>query len=63
MEEETKRNSLYNPEADKRWREKNKEHNRYLTYRRTARMFIRDHAKSEDLDELEELIKERRKQL
>lgn len=50
-------------EADRRWREKNPEHHRYLTARSTARSFIRKRATKEDLDELEILIKDRRKEL
>lgn len=60
---EKKREAVYNPEADKKWRQKNPERNRYLTYRRTARMFIRDHAEESDLDELREMIEERLKGL
>lgn len=58
-----KREAVYNPEADKRWNEKNKEHRNYLSTRSTARSFIRNRAKLEDLEELESLIKEKRKQL
>lgn len=50
-------------EANKRWQEKNKEYNRYLKARSTARSFIRNKAKLEDLEELDQLIEERRKQL
>lgn len=60
---EDKRNAVYNPKADKKWREQNKEHRRYLSYRGTARTFIRNHATFEDLEELENLIKERRSEL
>lgn len=60
---EKKREAVYNPEADKRWIEKNKEHRRYLSTRSTARSFIRNRAKEEDLEELEGLIAQRRKQL
>ncbi|HEM3661130.1 TPA: hypothetical protein U1C79_001048 [Streptococcus suis] len=50
-------------EATKRWLndDEKRKHRNYLTYRGTARSFIRNHAKAEDLDELETLIKERRK--
>lgn len=49
-------------EATKRWLsdEDNRKHRTYLSSRGTARSFIRKHAKPEDLDELEMLIKERR---
>lgn len=50
-------------EADQRWRAKNKEHRNYLSARGVARGFIRNQATSEDLDELEGLIKDRREQL
>lgn len=50
-------------EANKRWQEKNKERNRYLVTRSTARGFIRNRATMEDLEELKKLIDERRKSL
>ena len=46
-------------EADKRWIEKNREHKRYLSQRSTARSFIRNYAKEEDLKELEKIIEEK----
>lgn len=55
----TKKQQEYN----RRWAEKNKEHKRYLSYRSTARTFIRRYAKQEDLKELKELIKEKEKSL
>lgn len=63
MEENKKRKSVYNPEADKKWAEKNKGHKSYLKYRSTARSFIKNKATSEDLDELEQLIENRRNEL
>jgi hypothetical protein len=63
MPEEKKRKAVYNPEADKRWNEKNKEHRRYLTVRGSARTFIRRYATLDDLAELEALIAERREVL
>lgn len=48
-------------EANKKWQEKNREHARYLRNRSTARSFIRKQAAEEDLQELEELIEERKK--
>lgn len=60
MAEEKKRKAVYNPEADRRWNEKNKEHRRYLSARGGARGFIRNRATEEDLDELEALIAQRR---
>ena len=38
--------------AIKRWGEKNPERKRYLTYRTTARTFVRHWANDEDLKEL-----------
>lgn len=58
-----KRKSEYNPEADKRWNEKNKERRNYLGQRSSARSFIRNKATLEDLEELEELIAVRRNEL
>lgn len=58
-----KRESVYNPEADKKWYDKNKEHKQYLNYRSTSRSFIRNKVTEEDLDELEMLIEGRRKSL
>lgn len=49
--------------ADKRYREKNKEHRNYLSYRSTARSFIRNKATIEDLEELQKLINERKDSL
>lgn len=47
-------------EANKRWQEKNREHSKYLRNRSTSRSFIRNQATIEDLNELEQLIAERR---
>ena len=57
------RKAKYNPDADKRWAEKNPEHRKYLSHRSRARSFIRDAATLEDLDELESMIEEREKEL
>lgn len=51
-----KRKAVYNPEADKKWARANKDHKRYLNYRSTARVFIRELATEEDLAELKGLI-------
>ena len=48
-------------EADKRWAENNREHRNYLSYRGTARSFIRNKAKKEDLLELHDLIEKKLK--
>ena len=47
--------------AKQKYREKNRERTNYLNARTTARGFIRNKATKEDLEELEELIKERKK--
>ncbi|MDY6064969.1 MAG: hypothetical protein SPI59_01420 [Finegoldia sp.] len=49
--------------ASKKWNENNKERKRYNTYKSSARVFIRDMANEEDISQLEELIKERKRQL
>lgn len=59
---EKKRKAVYNPEADKRWREANKERSNYLGSRGSARSFIRNKATREDLLELKSLIEERLEQ-
>lgn len=59
---EKKRKAVYNPEADKRWKEKNREHRNYLTGRGAARSFIRNKATRGDLLELKALIEERLRQ-
>ena len=45
--------------ADKRWREKNRDHANYLKNRTNARCFIRNKATLEDIEELKALMKER----
>ena len=54
------RKAVYNPKADKKWIEKNKEHRSYLSQRSTTRSFIRKKATADDLTELEKLIEESR---
>ncbi len=63
MVEKKKREAVYNPEADKRWAEKNKEHRNYLSARSTSRSFIRKKATIDDLNELAAMIEERKKEL
>lgn len=58
-----KRKSLYNKEADKKWIEKNKEHKKHLSYRSTARSFIRNYANLEDIKELKNIIEIREEEL
>lgn len=48
--------------ATKKWNKNNRDHRNYLTRRSSARSFIRKHATEEDLDELESLIKEKKKE-
>ncbi|MCM1297654.1 MAG: hypothetical protein NC311_19125 [Muribaculaceae bacterium] len=50
-------------EANKKWQEKNREKTRYLRDRSTARGFIKNRATLEDLDELEEMIAQRRNEM
>lgn len=49
--------------AKKNWEEKNKEHSSYLKSRSSARSFIRNKAKKEDLEEFKKLIVEGELQL
>lgn len=50
-------------EANKRWQEKNKEHAKYLSNRSRSRSFIKNQATLEDIEELEQLIVQRKKDL
>ncbi len=50
-------------EANKRWQEKNKEKTGYLRNRSTARNFVKKQATIEDIEELESLIADRKKEL
>lgn len=49
--------------ANKKWQSQNKEYSNYLKARSTSRGFIRKRATSEDLEELEQLILNRRNEL
>lgn len=49
-------------EANRRWREKNKEHARYLNERTKARAFLRNKATDDDLIAFIDLIETERKQ-
>ncbi|MBS9336393.1 hypothetical protein [Fructobacillus papyrifericola] len=55
--------ALTQNEKNKKWRDKNKKHNRYLSYRSTSRSFIRKLATADDLKELINLIEERSKEI
>lgn len=57
------RKAIYNPEADARWRDKNRERVNYMRARRGAKSFILTKATSEDLQEIEGFIEERKKYL
>lgn len=50
-------------ERNKRWQEKNPNRAKYLRRRTDARGFIKNWAKEMDLQELENLIEQRRQQL
>lgn len=50
-------------EANKRYKEKNKEKLKIQTYFSNAKLFISEHADVESLEELEKLIDERKKDL
>lgn len=56
MAEAKKRQAVYDPEAQKRWNDKNKERRSYLSSRSSARSFIRNKATIEDLQELRAMI-------
>lgn len=62
-EENKKRKAVYNREADKKYRENNKELVRYTTYKSRARVFVRDLIIKEDIGEFEALLSERKKKL
>lgn len=49
--------------ATKKWNKNNREHRNYLSKRSSARSFIRNHATMDDLNELEEIIKEKKEEL
>lgn len=50
-------------EANKKWQEKNKERAKYLSDRSRTRSFIKNKATIEDIEEFEDLLKERIKLL
>ena len=49
--------------SNKKWEEKNKEYSSYLKSRSSAKSFIKNKATLEDLEQLEEFIKNRREEL
>lgn len=50
-------------EANKKWQEKNRERTRYLRNRSASRNFIKKQSNKEDLEELLQLIEERKIEL
>ncbi|MGY3779141.1 hypothetical protein [Isobaculum melis] len=50
-------------EANRRYRQKNKDKLKVGSYKRTAHLFINTHATTDDLAELEQLIEQRKKTL
>ena len=61
MAEEKKRKAVYNREADKRWREKNKERVKYTRYRSNARAFLKELIQEEDIPEFINLYEDLKK--
>lgn len=59
MTKELKKQTISN----KKWEEKNKEYSSYLKSRSSAKSFIKNKATLEDLEQLEEFIKNRREEL
>lgn len=49
--------------ADEKWRKENKEHANYLRARSAARSFIKNKATEEDIEKLEQLLLDRKKEL
>ena len=50
-------------EANKKWQEKNKERAKYLSDRSRARSFLKKAVILENIEEFEEILKERKKEL
>ena len=59
MTKELKKQTISN----KKWEEKNKEYSSYLKSRSSAKSFIKNKATLEDLEQLEEFIKNRREEV
>lgn len=59
----TKKTSDAQIKASRNWEKNNRSKATINSYRRTAKMFIRKYAEIDDLDELQELINLRRKEL
>ena len=60
MEEKKKREAVYDPEAQKRWEQKNKDKRGRINRKSGAKRFIREDATLEELEELQALIEERK---
>lgn len=50
-------------QASRNWEKKNRKKTTIQSYKRTAKMFIRNHAGQEDLNELKELIKQKEEEI
>lgn len=61
MEDEKKGEAVYDPVAQKKWEEKNKDRRKYLSHKARYRTFLRDVAKKEDLEEMQKIIDERKR--
>lgn len=60
---EEKRKSNYYPENQKRWVAKNRMKRNYISRKSTAKNFILKEATSEDLQQLNEYLQQRKKEL
>ncbi len=58
-----KKTSEAQERANKKWADNNKAYSSYLKSRSSARSFIRNKATMEDLEEIERLVAERKKEL
>ena len=63
MEEKKKREAVYDPEAQKRWEQKNKDKRGRINRKSGAKSFIREDATMDELQELKSLIADRENQL
>lgn len=58
-----KKTSEAQVKASRKWEQKNKEKAKIGSYKRTSRLFIKNHASKEDIEELKRLIEERENEL
>jgi len=63
LTEQKSKTSEAQKEANRRYRQKNKEKLKIGSYARTAKMFIREHATATDIVELRKLLDEREEQI